>query len=167
MAVSSLLFSILLIICLAISAQVIYYRLFHPLAHIPGPFLASFSRLWLLFQTLGGQQHISHLRVHEEYGPIVRIGPNHILLSDPKHGPWYYSLDKSDWWYCFRPNDHHLAFSTEIGLKVHNAKKKRVAGAYSMTSLLANEATMDCRIAVSSSRRPETIRKIHVDVMSR
>lgn len=140
---------LLLTVSCAISAQVVYYRLFHSLANIPGPFLASFSRLWLLIQTLGGQQHISHLKVHEKYGPIVRVGPNHILLSDPKHGPWYYSLDKSDWWYCFRPNDHHLAFSTELGLKVHNAKKKRVAGAYSMTSLLANEETMDRRITVS------------------
>ncbi|KAF7846365.1 hypothetical protein BT93_L4496 [Corymbia citriodora subsp. variegata] len=134
-----------LAIC-AIACRILYRRNFHPLAHIPGLFLASFSRLWLLYHTLRGEQHISHLAVHARYGPVVRVGPNHILLSDPDRGPWYYSLDKSDWWYCFRPNDHDLAFSTELGIKQHNVKKKRVAGSYSMTALLANEGAMDNRI---------------------
>ena len=125
---------------------ILHHRLLHPLSKIPGPFLASISRLWLLYHTLTGRTHVSHLDAHRVHGPIVRVGPNHVLLSDPSHGAWYYSLDKSDWWYCFRPDDHALAFSTELGLKAHNAKKKRVAGAYSLSSLVANEGAMDEQI---------------------
>lgn len=28
--------------------------------------------------------HLENIKVHEEYGPIVRIGPNHVSLSDPQ-----------------------------------------------------------------------------------
>lgn len=139
--------AVIVIVCVvALISRAIYRRHIHPLSHIPGPYLASITRLWLLFHALRGEQHRVHLAVHKKYGSVVRVGPNHILLSDPAHGPRYYTWEKSNWWLCFRPNDHHLAFSTELGLKAHNAKKKRVAGAYSMTSLLANEQAMDRRI---------------------
>jgi hypothetical protein len=28
--------------------------------------------------------HRENVRVHEDYGPIVRIGPNHVSLADPR-----------------------------------------------------------------------------------
>ena len=144
----SLVVLVLTAILVSICAKIIYYRFLHPLAGVPGPFVASFSRLPLLSYALGGAEHEIHLALHRRYGPIVRVGPNHILLNDPAHGPWYYSLDKSTWWYSLRPDDHNLAFSTELNIKTHNAKKKRVTAAYSMSSLVANEDAMDRRISV-------------------
>jgi len=120
------------------------YRLtLHPLARVPGPVGARLSRIPLLLNALSGSQHQHHLSLHERYGSVVRIGPSHVLLSSPSHGAQYYTWPKSDWWLCFRPSDDALAFSTELGLKEHNAKKKRVAAAYSLTSLLGNEAKMN------------------------
>jgi len=105
--------NLLVLSAVALATKVIYYRVFHPLSKVPRPFLASFSRVWLLYHALSGQPHLAHIAAHHKYGPIVRAGPNHVLLSDPKHGPMYYSWDKSDWWLCFRPNDNNLTFSTE------------------------------------------------------
>ncbi|KAJ9627627.1 hypothetical protein H2203_002839 [Taxawa tesnikishii (nom. ined.)] len=134
-----------LLLLVALVSRAVYRLYFHPLSRIPGPFLARVSRLWLLVHAARGETHIAQLAVHRRYGPVVRVGPDHVLLADPQYGPQYYSWDKSDWWLCFRPpgEDAHLAFSTELGIKTHNAKKKRVAASYSLTSLLTQEDVFD------------------------
>ncbi|KAL4782495.1 cytochrome P450 [Aspergillus varians] len=69
------------------SASVVVYRLFfHPLAKIPGPLLARATYLYSTWHNLVGARF--YLRVeelHQQYGPIVRITPNEIHLSDPEN----------------------------------------------------------------------------------
>ncbi|KAM7216605.1 Cytochrome P450 [Rhypophila decipiens] len=56
----------------------------HRLDHIPGPALASHSSLYLVRTLLSGKFH-EHMRsLSEEYGPLVRIGPNDLLCTDPE-----------------------------------------------------------------------------------
>lgn len=56
----------------------------HRLRHIPGPTLARHSSLWLLKKLLSGNFH-EHMRsAAEQYGPLVRIGPNDLLCTDPE-----------------------------------------------------------------------------------
>ena len=93
---------------LAIS-NVIYLRYFHPLAQIPGPFLASITRLWLVAKARTWQRHRIEISLHKKYGPIVRISPNEIMVSDPKYvkmiygagthfakAPWYRATGGED-----------------------------------------------------------------------
>ncbi|GKT59762.1 pisatin demethylase [Colletotrichum tofieldiae] len=54
------------------------------LKDIPGPWLASFSNVWKLRAVWKQNMHRENLRAHEDYGDIVRIGPNHVSLADPK-----------------------------------------------------------------------------------
>ncbi|KAL3476805.1 cytochrome P450 [Aspergillus californicus] len=62
------------------------YRLFlHPLAKVPGPFLARTSFLYSFWYNLGGQFYLRVEELHEQYGPIVRITPNEVHLSDPEN----------------------------------------------------------------------------------
>ena len=53
------------------------------LRSIPGPFIARFSRLYLLIQATKGNQHILYLNLHKKYGKMVRVGPNKVAISDP------------------------------------------------------------------------------------
>ena len=57
-------------LCVGISfAWIVVYRcFFHPLAVIPGPFLARFSRLWLCLNDFSGNGSESLLRIHEMHG---------------------------------------------------------------------------------------------------
>jgi hypothetical protein len=66
-------------------ADCIYLRYFHPLAKVPGPALAACTRLWGLYVFFGGRQHHVHIGFHEKYGSIVRIGPNTVIVNDPKY----------------------------------------------------------------------------------
>ncbi|KAI1104502.1 cytochrome P450 [Jackrogersella minutella] len=59
------------------------FKAWYRLRHIPGPFLASFSYLWMMKSILLGtlDKDFSELR---KYGPLVRTGPNSIVTNDPE-----------------------------------------------------------------------------------
>ena len=53
------------------------------LRQLPGPFLARFSGLYALSLVWTGKAPEEYRRVHEQYGQIVRIGPDRVSVSDP------------------------------------------------------------------------------------
>jgi hypothetical protein len=55
--------------------------LFGELSHIPGPFLAKFSSLWIILQCRFAKRSESVLQEHRRHGTIIRIAPNHISFS--------------------------------------------------------------------------------------
>ena len=61
---------------------VVYQRFFSSLAGIPGPFLASLTPWWLVRTIRQHNFHREIQRLHEKYGPIVRIRPNEVSVSD-------------------------------------------------------------------------------------
>ncbi|KAF7375103.1 High nitrogen upregulated cytochrome P450 monooxygenase 2 [Mycena sanguinolenta] len=69
---------------ISLGASIVLYRLspLHPLYHIPGPLLAKISKLYGLWMTWTGHQHIHMRRAHDKYGPVVRTGPNEVSIAD-------------------------------------------------------------------------------------
>lgn len=67
----------------ALLSIVVYRRYFSPLSDIPGPFWASFSRLWHLRITIQGNQNEQLTEAHEKYGHFVRLANNEISVSHP------------------------------------------------------------------------------------
>jgi hypothetical protein len=53
------------------------------LNHIPGPWLAGFSDLWRLVLVWGRRPEVVHRALHAKYGPLVKIGPRTVIVSDP------------------------------------------------------------------------------------
>lgn len=47
---------------------IIYCRYFHPLHSIPGPFLASISRAWIVFKTMMGDMERTQRALHKKHG---------------------------------------------------------------------------------------------------
>jgi hypothetical protein len=71
---SSLVFLTTLVVsAIAVLGTVLYRLFFHPLAGIPGPFLARCSTLWQNHHYLRGYWHDDIRVLHEKYGPVVRI----------------------------------------------------------------------------------------------
>jgi len=67
---------------------VVVHRLFfHPLARIPGPKLAAFTFLYqTYFSFKDGSRFYKQVGLlHKKYGPVVRITPDEISLSDPEN----------------------------------------------------------------------------------
>ncbi|KAK4163852.1 cytochrome P450 [Cladorrhinum sp. PSN259] len=59
-------------------------KAWYQLRHIPGPFFARFSNLWPAYNLVWTSQARSRMRkLDKKYGPIVRVGPNQVVTSDP------------------------------------------------------------------------------------
>lgn len=52
-------------------------------ASVPGPFLAGFTDLWRWNAQNSRGYSARLIRLHQKHGHLVRIGPNHISVSDP------------------------------------------------------------------------------------
>ena len=59
-----------------------YHIISDPLRAFPGPILARFTHLWRMYISSRGHAHLVNRKLHEEFGPAVRLGPNMISLSD-------------------------------------------------------------------------------------
>ncbi len=49
----------------------------------PGPWLAKFSKLWLRQNVKANQHQRRLLELHHRHGDVVRVGPNHLSISNP------------------------------------------------------------------------------------
>ncbi|EWZ99978.1 hypothetical protein FOWG_00345 [Fusarium oxysporum f. sp. lycopersici MN25] len=64
----------------------VFYRLFlHPLRNVPGPKVAAATSWYEFYQDviLDGHYIKDYPRLHEKYGPIVRMSPNRVHINDP------------------------------------------------------------------------------------
>ncbi|KAK4443567.1 cytochrome P450 4A10 [Podospora aff. communis PSN243] len=93
------------------------YRIFfHPLARIPGPMLAKCTSLWLHYHTYVGTECTAIRRLHEQFGPVVRVAPNEVDISDgdaiaPVYGAKS-DLVKSACYTKFTLDGHTTVFAT-------------------------------------------------------
>ncbi|RQM04829.1 hypothetical protein DH86_00003913 [Scytalidium sp. 3C] len=62
-----------------VAGVAIYNIYFHPLAKVPGPKLAAITSLYKT------KFYLQIDKLHQEYGPVVRICPNEVHLSDPEN----------------------------------------------------------------------------------
>ena len=69
---------LLLIFCITYLVNT-YLRL----RHIPGPFLANFNDVWRLYYMNRPGYGERLVQLHRKYGPVMRLGPNHISMADP------------------------------------------------------------------------------------
>ena len=60
----------------------LYVRYATPLRKIPGPFLASITKLWVVQQTRGLNRHLVDIDLRKKYGTMVRVAPNEVMISN-------------------------------------------------------------------------------------
>ena len=136
---------ILLIAVLQVT-DIILTRYWPGLRSIPGPFLASISHLDRIWSLIAGQQMTYHLRLHDKYGPLVRVGPNHVSFSDGSLIPMVYGINtrfwKSRFYDMFNLDGTTTTFS-ERDEMVHRVKRRPVSAAYSMSAMKELEPMND------------------------
>ena len=71
------------VVALGILAVAAYIQFFDPLRRVPGPFLAKWSRLWMVHHARKGDMHQKMIELHGKYGKLVRTGPNEVSIADP------------------------------------------------------------------------------------
>ncbi|EUC45054.1 hypothetical protein COCMIDRAFT_26727 [Bipolaris oryzae ATCC 44560] len=66
------------------AAKMIYNAHIHTLRSIPGPWISSATTLWIRWQRWHGRLSLEADKLMAQYGPIVRIAPNLVILNDPE-----------------------------------------------------------------------------------
>lgn len=144
-----------LLILLAAASVIICVLRYLRLRRIPGPFFASISYLPRLTSVAKGSSHVDALNLHEKYGALVRVGPNHVSFSNGDTLTEVYSaytkFEKSDFYLPFDAKTPHGFVPTVFSVRsehAHRGIKRPIAGAYSMTTLLELEALTDECISI-------------------
>ncbi|EAU31616.1 predicted protein [Aspergillus terreus NIH2624] len=128
------------------------------LRQVPGPFVASFSNLWKLRAVWKKNMHRENVRVHEDYGPIVRIGPNHVSVADAPSMRAIYGVQNSAFYplaeAIYKGRFLPTLFTTESN-DYHMRLKRGAVKAFSMDTVVGLEPYVDKCIAVLVSRLRE------------
>jgi hypothetical protein len=130
--------------------HVLRIRYRHALRKIPGSFLASFSDIDRIRSAIKGDQMTYHLDLQRKHGKLVRVGPNHVSISDGDTIPQIYGIStkfiKTGYYVPFDPITPKGTFPTMFSVrddKVHKAIKRPVAHAYSLSTLRELEPMND------------------------
>ena len=141
----TLLSTSIVVLCLS---YVIYYRFLHPLARFPGPLVCSLTNLWKLWAVVEDRMPDEIVRLHQRYGPVVRIGPNDLSFNAPEAISDIYRKGwrKGDFYDGFKQEEPGL-FSIRDE-QLHAERKRMFAANFSMPSIRSMEGLMDSRYAV-------------------
>lgn len=119
-----------------------------PARHIPGPRLARYTRLWLLYQYNSGKWPTINRKLHDTYGPVVRTAPGQYSLNHPEairtvyshgngskfpKGEWYKTFGRPEFPSLFNSRDPHH----------HSELRRKISPVYSLSALKAYEPYMD------------------------
>jgi hypothetical protein len=64
-------------------AGVLIYRLFFsPLSKLPGPKHTAVTQLWVMYHEFKGDRTIQIDKLHQQYGPVVRISPSEVSFNN-------------------------------------------------------------------------------------
>ncbi|KAJ5761251.1 hypothetical protein N7520_008407 [Penicillium odoratum] len=118
---------------------------FHPLSNIPGPKIAGCTSLWLAYHTYIGDECTVIFNLHCKYGPILRVGPNDVDISNADAiEPIYVArggFPKSPVYSKFDIEGHNTIFST-LTLPERAARAKAITSLFSTASLRQSEAIL-------------------------
>ncbi|KIX06450.1 uncharacterized protein Z518_04426 [Rhinocladiella mackenziei CBS 650.93] len=117
------------------------------LSHIPGPILWGWSLIPLFRLPNSGEIYNRTGELHAKYGPLVRIGPNYLLASDPEvhrrmaapRSPY----KRSSWYRGTRLTPGVDNVLSETDEHRHNDLRKRMAAGYSGKENASLEADID------------------------
>ncbi|KAL8769064.1 MAG: hypothetical protein Q9209_004850 [Squamulea sp. 1 TL-2023] len=71
-----------LVILISVLLLGLYELFFHPLAKVPGPWIARFTTFWQIYHSYIGDEIFLIQELHRRYGKVVRIGPKLIDIAD-------------------------------------------------------------------------------------
>ncbi|KAF4974568.1 hypothetical protein FZEAL_8540 [Fusarium zealandicum] len=124
----------------------VWRRYLSPISDIPGPFVASFTRIWHTNRILKGDQNLELIRLHEKHGHFVRMSYDEVSVSHPDaiKKVLLAPNHKANWYKIHALPDYRFQSpmsTTDPKKKVE--KSKYIAAAYSTSSVLRSEEHID------------------------
>ncbi|ERS98798.1 benzoate 4-monooxygenase cytochrome P450 [Sporothrix schenckii 1099-18] len=121
------------------AVQAIYSVFFSPLARIPGPKLYALTSWRLAYDDWSGARTRKLYRLHTQYGPVVRVGPNEVSFSSLAAMRTIYGagsgFERTSFYRMFEVYGRKNMF-TMGPARDHASRKKMVANAYAKSTML-------------------------------
>ncbi|KAK1585976.1 cytochrome P450 [Colletotrichum navitas] len=119
----------------------IYQLFFSPLRNFPGPKLWAISYLPYFRLYTSGHAHRTILKLHQQYGPFVRVGPTHISINHPEAPEIVKGHNKNG----ENPKDkwHNMAFRNNIlgaNREDHQRFRRVLSHGFSAQSMLDQQS---------------------------
>ncbi|KAL7910358.1 putative cytochrome P450 monooxygenase [Trichoderma velutinum] len=117
---------------------------------IPGPWWRQFTDVFQFIDAVKGKTTASLQRLHQQYGSIVRLGPDTVSISDPGMIAAVYgirsNLPKSHHWDVWQNQVNgklvpSILYTLET--KAHGTLKRPIAGIFSMSNIAKLESLID------------------------
>lgn len=158
-------FSHLFFLIVSYHALVATYNItLHPLAKVPGYKLAGMTRLYQTYWCYQNGRSLYYRKVqkmHERFGPIIRVNPNELSLRDPKDFEKIYTIRS-------RYTKDPMFYRTMGVLKGmfgamdnerHRNLRQPCVGYFSKTSVAAFESTIHEKVKILCGRVDEELDK--------
>ncbi|KAI4249475.1 MAG: hypothetical protein LQ352_005621, partial [Teloschistes flavicans] len=115
-----------------------------------GPWLAQFSKLWMMKHTYDGDMHVAVAKVCEKYGPLARIGPNDLVTNDAdllrRMSAIRSPYTKSEWYSGTQFDPHMNHVFSERDEARHRDIRNRMSSGYSGSDNPYLEESVDDRL---------------------
>ncbi|KAJ5920461.1 cytochrome P450 [Penicillium verrucosum] len=126
-----------------------------PLRSIPGPFWAKFTRLWYLREMLTGKSRETVVKLHEDYGSVVRIAPNEFSISDMDimrevYGPRT-TFEKSEAYAPFT-NPGGVTLVSERNNRAHRELRRKFHFSFSYSQVIKMDSLIDEGLDILSTK---------------
>ncbi|KAK0611290.1 cytochrome P450 CYP682H1 [Immersiella caudata] len=148
MSTSSATAQLAALIITALTARSIYRLFLGPLSKFPGPKIAALTSLYEAYYDCykdgGGRYYIEINRMHDEYGPIVRINPWELHIRDPNWNEVYKVARRAHkplWYYRFLgPPDN--AFSS-VCAESHRRRREAINPYFSPAAIARHQPEVE------------------------
>ncbi|CZT40831.1 related to benzoate 4-monooxygenase cytochrome P450 [Rhynchosporium secalis] len=113
---------------------------FAPLAKLPGPVHSLVTDIWLMRKEFTSKRREYIHQLHEQYGPVVRLGPNEVSFTSLEALKEIYTsggsgYDKTEFYTLFMQFGVRTMFSTLVKGD-HSQKRRYIAGQYANTNIM-------------------------------
>ncbi|KAI1619965.1 cytochrome P450 [Exophiala viscosa] len=146
---------------LAISGYIVYTFLypflFSPMRHLPGPWYARVSKLWIIYKTVQGVRARSIHDLHRKFGQWVVIGPDEVSTSDqdaivPIYGATSKFCKTTFYTYQLRGIPELFTMSSQ---KQHADRRRLLAHLFSMSTMKDYEPVISDNVKLCMSQIAE------------
>ncbi|KAL9577691.1 MAG: hypothetical protein Q9212_006204, partial [Teloschistes hypoglaucus] len=136
--------------CALLAFVIQYLTDYSRLQQFRGPWLAQFSKLWMMKHTYDGDMHVAVAEVCEKYGPLARIGPNDLVTNDAdllrRMSAIRSPYTKSEWYSGTQFDPHMNHVFSERNEARHRDLRNRMSSGYSGNDNPYLEESVDDRL---------------------
>ncbi|KAL4895982.1 cytochrome P450 [Aspergillus ambiguus] len=143
--------SVVAVICSGlVLVYVVYMRCMHPLAKYPGPIKASLTNVWKAYWVYKGIIHERLVQLHMQYGPVVRVGPNHLhIWSGDAISPIYKGgrmMGKTEFYDAFTAFNPNLFGGRDEN--IHALRRRQLSHGFSQASIEKLQPLIDGQMGI-------------------